>query len=286
MSLEDFEIVTTTAGAVSIRNKCVNEIMHNPIGPWREANALYVDQSGLRARLREKPGEEFVLFDVGLGAASNAVAAIHATLSCGTTANRSLLRIVSFENNLELLEFTLLHARVFDHLVGFEDALTQILSKHHWTSSCGSIIWDLRAGDFLQLIESEPFVADLIFFDPYSPSVNQDMWTLDSFTKLRTRCWPANSKRSTQLFTYSVSTPVRTAMLLGGFYVGYGLPTGLKEETTQAATDLEVLKSPLSLPWFGRWQRSHKQLPYDFEKYNQADLMESIRTHQQFTKGL
>lgn len=42
--MSPFEIVTTTMGATSIRDNRVNEIMHNPVGPWAEANALCVDQ--------------------------------------------------------------------------------------------------------------------------------------------------------------------------------------------------------------------------------------------------
>src|SRR5688572_17471064 len=95
-----FEIVTTTAGAISIRNKQVNEIMHNPVGPWVEANALYIDQSHLRERLIEAP-EEFVIFDVGLGAAANSLAALACIKSLGPKSRP--VRIVSFERELELL---------------------------------------------------------------------------------------------------------------------------------------------------------------------------------------
>ncbi len=76
MSHPLFEIVTTTLGVTSIRHKIVDEIMHNPVGPWAEANALYIEQSKLGQRLAA-PGEELILFDVGLGAAANALAALH-----------------------------------------------------------------------------------------------------------------------------------------------------------------------------------------------------------------
>ena len=59
--MSDFEIVTTTAGAVSIRNIVVNEIMHNPVGPWREANDLYIKQSLFEERLLAPTEDDFVL---------------------------------------------------------------------------------------------------------------------------------------------------------------------------------------------------------------------------------
>lgn len=41
-------------------------------------------------------------------------------------------------------------------------------------------------------------------------------------------------------------------MLLAGFYVGYGLATGKKVETTQASTNLAALSEPLAQRWYGR----------------------------------
>ena len=172
--MSDFEIVTTTAGAVSIRNIVVNEIMHNPVGPWREANDLYIKQSRFEERLLAPTEDDFVLFDVGLGAASNALAAIHARLNLDHAQGRRL-HIVSFENNLELLRFALANANAFDHMRGFEEALTTLLETNHWESPTGLVTWDLRPGDFLELIDHETYYPELVFYDPYSPAVNQEM---------------------------------------------------------------------------------------------------------------
>ena len=51
----------------------------NPvIGPVAEAEALYVNQLRLRERLKSHVGE-FVIWDVGLGAAANALTVLRAT---------------------------------------------------------------------------------------------------------------------------------------------------------------------------------------------------------------
>lgn len=278
MSLPEFEIVTTSAGATSIRNNVVNEIMHNPVGPWREANDLYVNQSQLRRRLTEERNEELVLFDVGLGAASNALAAIHAAF--GTPMPRRRLHIVSFENNLNLLRFALANTAAFNHMHGFEVALASILNEHHWSSPCGTIVWDLREGDFPTLIAQEKLQAEVVFYDPYSPAVNREMWTLECFQKLRKCCAPLGQPATT-IYTYSVSTPVRTAMLLAGFYVGHGISTGLKEETTQAATSLDSLANPLAEKWYGRWLRSETRLPYVDAHDTPPVLIDDIAAHPQ-----
>ena len=294
MSICDFEIVTTSAGAVSIRNKVVNEIMHNPVGPWQEANDLYVRQSRLKDRLAavspKNPNQPLVLFDVGLGAASNALAAIHCALGVYQTRapGNSIapqarpLHIVSFENNLSLLEFALQNASAFPHMTGFETAMRSLLQDLNWKSPCGMINWELRPGDFRQVIQQDAgtVAPNLIFFDPYSPSVNREMWTLDCFQDLFRIT--AGTTEPVSLFTYSVATPVRTAFLLAGFYVGFGQPTGLKLETTEASTCLESLASPLDARWWERWQRSHKQMPYDAENFVHQDLVNRMTAHPQF----
>ena len=278
--MSDFEIVTTSAGAVSIRNKIVNEIMHNPVGPWREANDLYINQSRLRERFMRDDHSDLVIFDVGLGAASNALAAIHACLPLNGPTKRRL-HVVSFENNLELLRFALAHADSFEHMRGFEEPLQTLLDSHHWESPCGQIIWDLRAGDFLKALDHELMVPEVVFYDPYSPAVNQDMWTLDGFKKLHQHCLKSQNSQGTTLYTYSVATPVRAALLIAGFYVGHGIPTGLKRETTEFSTRIENLANPLSKDWFGRWVRSHTQVPYGIPDGETGYYQQLIYAHPQ-----
>ena len=273
-----FEIVQTSMGVTSIKNKVVGEIMHNPVGPWAEANALYIDQSRLRERLTgagsSHIAEELVVFDVGLGAAANAVA----TLSCARSLKvRRPLRLISFEVDLELLEFTLLHAASFDHLQGFEEAIETLLRKGEWTEE--GITWQLRHGDFVRLIQEETHSPHLIFYDPYSPKKNEEMWSSKVFGDLREKC--ANEE-GTLLLTYSRATPIRVALLNAGFFVGVGLATGLKDETTQAATQLTQLSSPLDAGWLERWKRSHRALPLDAQAHEEPKIREQILAHEQF----
>ena len=54
------------------------EKIHPGLGPAAEAEALYVRQLQLRERLQNHAGE-FVIWDVGLGAAANALAVLRAT---------------------------------------------------------------------------------------------------------------------------------------------------------------------------------------------------------------
>lgn len=257
MAQPKFEIVTTTTGVISIRNNEVNEIMHNPVGPWIEANSLYIQQSNLAQRLQTE--KELVLFDVGLGAAANALAA----LACFNSLNqKGRLRIISFERDLELLRFALDHSKHFVHFAGYESALEQILSDGEYEGE--GLTWSLRKGNFADLIERESERPHIIFFDPYSPKVNQDMWTTSLFKKIRA-CSRAPGEGATTLYTYSQATRIRAALICAGFYVGYGIATGLKNDTTEAATDSSLLRSPLAKTWHNTYLRSDSRYPFDCE---------------------
>jgi tRNA U34 5-methylaminomethyl-2-thiouridine-forming methyltransferase MnmC len=271
-----FEIVTTTLGVVSIRNKQVNEIMHNPVGPWAEANALYIRQSGLEKRLREKSGGELVLFDVGLGAAANALAALHC--AAGVSGGRPL-RIVSFERELELLRYALKHADKFAHFTGFTGAIETLLEKGEWLGQ--GVSWELRHGDFRELIKSEKRRPHLIYFDPYSSKVNREMWSVDCFKSLRA----VARDEGCLLYTYSQATPVRVAILAGGFFLGRGPASGPKEETTIAATVLSDLENPMGAEWFGRWERSHLQVPFECPPEKADEMRAFVRKHPQFASA-
>ncbi len=78
----------------------------------------------------------------------------------------------------------------------------------------------------------------------------------------------------------------RVALLLGGFFVGVGHPSGLKEETTVAANRIELLDEPLNRRWLERAKCSHSAEPLSVPVYRQAPLShetcEKLRQHPQF----
>ncbi len=268
-----FEVVTTRMGALSIRDNISQEIMHNPVGPWVEANSLYIEQSHLRRRLSELKSSELVIFDVGLGAAANALAALHCARALES---RRPLRLVSFERDLGLLQFALDNAHHFPHFKGFGSAVRSILQTGQWIED--GIAWELRHGDFVSLIDREVTRADVIFYDPYSFKKNQEMWLPSVFAKVREKCSPTG-----MLFTYSRATPIRVGMLLSGFFVGTGVATGSKDETTQASVRLEDLENPLGQAWLNKWQRSHSPNAPGAGDEDLAATQAFVLSHSQFS---
>jgi CRP-like cAMP-binding protein len=134
---------------------------------------------------------------------------------------------------------------------------------------------------FPDLIREEKTFADLIFFDPYSPKVNSEMWSVDCFRALRDRCQPVAN-----LFTYSMATSIRAGFLVAGFFVGAGQSSGQKEQTTHASTVQSEIVNLLDQRWFDRWQRSSAGVPVGMPLEERERVFEMLTEHLQFVLRL
>ena len=246
----DFEIVELKHGGKSLRSLTRKETFHPGIGPVAEARLLHVEQQRLRERA-EQIGE-FVLWDVGLGAAANAVAAIEAL--AGTKAR---LEIHSFDISLAPLQFALGEPEALPYLNPHRE-LVRALVRDGMAEPAPNIRWHFHAGDFRQTLAEKIPSPHGIFYDPYSPATNREMWTLDHFENLYQRLDPA---RECLLTTYTRSTAVRVTLLLAGFFVGTGAEIGEKDETTIASNQLTALRRPLPKSWLERVSISRNGSP-------------------------
>lgn len=309
----DYQLVRLNNGICSVRSLADAETFHPVVGPVAEAEALYVNQLRLRERLNNHDGE-FVIWDVGLGAAANSLTVLRATRDIACR-----IRLVSFDHTLEPLEFALKHAADLGYFGGYENHLQKFLRDQRVTFRDGlqSVDWEFHHGDFPTWLESRAGVSPArrvlqreqgtaplllgagrrdacptlsaphaILFDAYSPARNPAMWTLPLFTDLFQMLDP---QRPCAMPTYSRSTILRVTLLLAGFYVGVGHATGEKEETTIAANDLSLLTEPLDARWLDRARRSHSAEPMVEPVYRIAPLSaeswERLQAHPQFTSS-
>ena len=289
MSQTGYQLVQLLSGAYSVRSLAAAETFHPVVGPVAEAEALYVNQLKLRERLTNHAGE-FVIWDVGLGAAANSLTVLRATRDVACR-----IRLVSFDHTPEPLEFALQHTGALGYFGGYEERLKELLRAGRVAFQDGpqSVDWGFHLGDFPTLLdravanraESE-FGAPphAILFDAYSPARNPVMWTLPLFTNLFKMLDP---QRPCAMPTYSRSTILRVTLLLAGFYVGVGHATGEKTETTLAANTLALLDEPLDRRWLDRARRSHSAEPMREPVYQIAPLSEEsweqLQAHPQFS---
>jgi queuine tRNA-ribosyltransferase len=279
--LGDYEVHQAWEGFASIRQVSSGEIMHSRTSPIDEARQLYVEQSHLAERLREnsRTQEPLVIWDVGLGAAANAMAAIECFEG---VASAGPLRIISFENDLDSLRLALLHKEDFPYLRA--DAVEAILVDGRWRSQgAPGVSWMLMPGDFLETMGHAP-APDLIFYDMFSTKTSSHLWTLDAFRKLFAAC----AGRAAELFTYTCSTANRAALLAAGFHLARGRNAGEKIETTIALTPAALRSSTtgrrelLGTDWLAKWSRSAAKFPTDVAAHERAAFEKIIRGHEQF----
>ena len=197
----------------------------------------------------------------------------------------------SYDRSLAALEFALAHAGELGYPQGYETALRALLDGGEAVVPINGarVRWQVVPGDFAARSEPPPGPPpDAIFHDPYSPTVNPEMWTLELFAAMR-----AGLRDDTPclLTNYTRSTAVRVTLLLAGFYVGIGPSTGEKDETTVAANTCALVERPLPHDWLEnkvyastnaaplRAGREAGRGPIDDRDF------ERLRGHPQFARG-
>ena len=271
----DCEVVITSSGARAIRDRITGEVMHPVVGPLVEAERLYLGPSRLAERLGapDGGGNEVTLLDVGLGAGSNAVAALR--LSEGLPRSARRLNIVSFDASFGALDVAISSENPADF--GFDDAAVAaarglLAGGRHDTERTS---WRLVLGQLPHTLEAFPeSSADVVFWDPFSPKANPELWSFAAFTSLRRLCRPGAT-----VHTYSGATAVRSALLLAGFTVGTGERIGAGKQATCAALHPAVPDSALDARWLERVRRSSAPFPADAPE----DAVARIAAMPQFT---
>ena len=268
-------------GGFSVRSEVYGETMHCGIGPEKEAQSLYVEQLNTVDRLKAE--KSLTLWDIGLGAGANTFAAFSA---CKNVAGH--LTVISFDRSLEPIQLACASADKLPYVKGYEAATEVLLSKGKFEGFFDDlqVTWQVVQDDFSKWIHSpaakQAPAPQLIFFDAYSASKNPEMWAVPIFKFLYEKC----QFSQTTLATYSRSASARTSLLAGGFFVGRGQATGLKEETTVAASNLSLLKSPFDHTWLSKLHRSSAAEPLWTAEYIKQPLtpktLQLLESHPQF----
>jgi len=140
-----YSLVRLKNGTYSVHSVTHGETFHPVVGPVAEAEALYVRQLRLVERLQQHTGE-FVIWDVGLGAAANVLTLLRAAQGCACD-----LRVVSFDRTLEPLRFALGHAEALGYFRGYEEPASRLAAgagKVEFANGRQTVTWTVEAGDF------------------------------------------------------------------------------------------------------------------------------------------
>ena len=282
LELGNYEIIRQQAGFHSIRQKSTGEVMHSVSGPVEESRLLYAQQTRFIETAAGSPDKSFVIWDVGMGAASNVMAAIaEYEKLCGSGARLMKLVIYSFENDLDPLRLAVKNPSLFTHIRHAAPGL--ILQNGTWTSRVYPVEWKLVPGDFPDTM-NRAVKPDCIYYDPFSLNTDSYLWSTATFSLIHQYCAGTNAR----LFTYSSSTAVRASLLAAGFFVGKGPATGPKTETTAAITSIDKGTYGIELlsgDWIERYLRSSSRHIAGLTGEEQKICDDKVTGHPQFRRN-
>lgn len=271
MGVSDFEAVVLGNGEVTVRDLRTGELMHPGLGPEREAELLYVRQTRLAERLGQASPEPLRVLDVGLGAATNALAMIRCAQEMP---RRRELHLTSLERDDGALRLALADPRRFPLQNSHRPLLEELLERSRVDRP--GLRWTWQRGDALEALASLEAPQDVLCFDPFSPEANPEMWSVAALRRFREVLAPGGV-----LSTYSASTRTRVTLLLAGFWVGAGAPAAVKKETTVASDGPAALDAPLGSRWLQRWRRSSARAPHGVAGLT-PEIERAIYAHPQF----
>ncbi len=218
---EIFSVIRTGDGTDTLFSEEYSQAMHTLDGAYSEAVVKHV----IPSKVLEKKEAVLRVLEVGFGIGYNVMALLERFML--DTRGR-FLEVVTLEKNCDALA---------SFKGNFDDKKRQQLfemvkilpEKKNIKLDCARI--SLIEGDArraVQTLGADAFHA--IFHDPYSPSKNPEMWTVEFFGELF-----RVAKNDCVLTTYSSAPQIRSALLEAGFFVGKGPGMGKKREGTIAS---------------------------------------------------
>jgi len=246
LETEKFSLIKTEDGTETIYYNEYTEAMHSTSGAYEESLLKHIHPSGLLAR---NSGELNIL-DIGFGLGYNTLALI-------VEAEKSIpdcrINIVSFEFDNSYLQ--LMKQITFNDR---KDALYKKIIKSFETGSCtfGNFSVSVKFGDARNSIKKlDTGMFDAAFQDPFSPSKNPELWSVDFFKELYRVL-----NKTAAVTTYSSAPQIRMAFLQAGFHIGKGPSVGKKREGTVAVKGSSA--NPLSAENIKELHANKKSTPY------------------------
>lgn len=205
------KLIKTKDGSYTAFSKAVNEHYHTVSGAIEEAFEKHVNALGI------ENGIHILDFCFGLG--YNSIAA------CKDHAN---LQIIGLENDIKIIE-AMKDIEIPEVLKTEFDFFRNIAKNLDVTDNNNNRI-QILLGDALQKIDELPNkYFDKIFFDPFSPKKQPEMWSEEIFQKIYNKM-----KNGAKLSTYSCAKQVRKNMISAGFKVTDGPVVGRRSPATIA----------------------------------------------------
>ncbi len=212
----------TQDGSETLFNPDYEEYYHSKSGAIEEAFEKYIKPCKIK-ELAEKG--HLKILDIGFGLGYNVIAAIDTALKANNNCEIEITSLEKDENALKeirKLKPTLNHYWIFNKLE-YDPKTKSYLYEDK------NIFLKIRIGDAVETIKTLKEKYDAVFMDPFSPSRNTELWTLEFFSEIAKKM-----KKETILSTYSYARKVRENLKAAGFDVFDGPVIGRRSPCTLA----------------------------------------------------
>ncbi len=223
-------LITTNDGSFTLHSSEYVENMHSLSGAYEEALLKHV----IPSRVLDLGTGGIAVLDVGFGIGYNTLALLTELAAHSLTGNCD---IISFEKERSFLPY-------MDSILFHDDrdGTYSLIKKAYRDGAAQEGNTSIRvlfgdARESIRALTGRQF--DAVFFDPYSPSHNPELWSVEFFREI----FRLTASRGI-LTTYSSAPQVRAALMEAGFIIGRGPSVGGKREGTLAAKSTVIASLP------------------------------------------
>jgi chorismate dehydratase len=256
------KIIKTADGTETLFNEEYGEAYHSTkAGAYQESlhkfvNACRIPEIALKNR-------KIDILDVGFGLGYNVAVAINEAIKKNPNIYLNIISIEKDKNIFDKIKKISIPeelANIYNRILTGKFSKEKIGDKDFDVYTVNDKNFSLKiifseGREVLKNLVKTDLKFDAVFFDPFSPKVNTEMWTVNVFKLLKQLIKPKGI-----LATYSASLGVRKGLQEAGFKIGLIEPIGRKSYSTVATIDGEI--PPLTEREKERLEKSPYALPY------------------------
>lgn len=283
-SLPDFRfidgVVITRDGTKTVFNFEYQEAYHSTkAGAYTESLEKFVKPSNLEKLIKE--GRKVKILDIGFGLGYNVATAINFAKQISEKPSVEIISIEKdpgFLDRIKKIEYPDILADEYRFILSLKEDTALIggeAVRCYKAQKDGISLTVLveEGRKAIRLLAQEGKKFNTVFYDPFSPKVNTEMWTVDLFQIL------AKIIDDEGVFlTYSGAIPVKVGLMEAGFRIGYVQPVGRRSPSIIASRkgDIPVvpedevkklLSSELAVPYRDRdFSLTGKEIFENWEK--------------------
>lgn len=231
------EIHSTKDGSSTLYSEQFRQFYHNPNGAATESLHVFFEKPGLNEYLKTAPS--LTILEIGFGTGLNFLLLLDILKQRGSKIPVKYYSIEAFPVNADTAaEFDFSgHIKHQELNAVLPDIFKDLQPGINHKTPVGEVDAELNLfiGKF-EAFNPDKLQVDFIFHDPFSPEVNEELWTDETFSKLRNF-----SKPTTVLATYCAASKARGAMCASNWYVARAAGALGKREMTLASLSKEKL---------------------------------------------